>query len=47
MDVATAQNAGMDLIGVEWGFRGRELLTEKGAKIIVERPEEIEQIING
>ena len=47
VDVATAQNAGMDLIGVEWGFRGRELLAEKGAKIIVERPEEIEQIING
>lgn len=41
VDVDTAVNAGMDMIGVSWGFRGREFLIEHGAKKIVDIPEEI------
>lgn len=41
VDLLTAENAGMDCIAVSWGFRGREKLTEYGAKTIVDRPEEL------
>lgn len=41
VDVDTAANAGMDMIGVSWGFRGREFLIEHGAKKIADEPEEI------
>lgn len=41
VDVDTASNAGMDMIGVSWGFRGREFLMEHGAARIADRPEEI------
>lgn len=40
-DIETANNAGMDSIGVLWGFRDREELMKHGATFIVERPEEI------
>ena len=40
-DVDTAANAGMDMIGVSWGFRGREFLEEHGASQIADKPEEI------
>ena len=35
VDVETAKNAQMNHIIVEWGFRDREYLIEKGAKILV------------
>lgn len=41
VDVDTAANAGMDMIGVSWGFRGRAFLTEHGAVRIADRPEDI------
>ena len=41
VDVDTAANAGMDMIGVSWGFRGREFLIEHGANKIADKPEEI------
>ena len=41
VDLATAENSGLDCIAVEWGFRGREFLAEHGAKVIVSSPEEI------
>ena len=30
VDIDTAKNAGMDVIGVSWGFRGRKFLEEHG-----------------
>ena len=41
VDIETARNAGMDSIIVDWGFRDREFLLEKGAEIIISKPEEI------
>lgn len=40
-DMKTGQNAGMDTIGVAWGFRGSKELRENHATYIVEKPEEI------
>lgn len=44
-DMATGKNAGMDTVGVAWGFRGREELEASGGTYIVDRPEEILDII--
>ncbi len=46
VDVFTANNAGVDMIGVEWGFRGREELLSAGAKAVVKNPKEILEYIN-
>lgn len=40
-DMQTGQNAGMDTIGVAWGFRGADELREHHATYIVETPEDI------
>lgn len=40
-DMLTAKNAGMFGVGVTWGFRQRDELEENGAKIIINEPEEI------
>ena len=36
VDVATARNAGMDMIAVSWGFRSREHLARNGAQSIAD-----------
>ena len=41
VDVETALNAGIDCIGAEWGFRGREFLLQHGAKVTVKNAEEL------
>jgi len=41
VDVQTAQNAEMDCIAVNWGFRDKEVLEEAGAEIIVSTPAEV------
>ena len=41
VDVQTAQNSGLDLIGVSWGFRGRALLRQAGAVRIADTAEEL------
>jgi phosphoglycolate phosphatase len=41
VDVQTARNSGLDVIGVSWGFRGRKLLESYGADRIIDRPEEL------
>lgn len=41
VDVATAWNAGLPMIGVSWGFRGREGLAEAGAEVIVDTAGEL------
>lgn len=38
VDMETAKNAGIPCISVLWGFRDRDFLIERGAKIIIERP---------
>ena len=41
VDVQTARNAGLPLITVSWGFRGRQALAEAGAAEIVDTAAEI------
>ncbi len=41
VDVQTARNAGLPLIAVSWGFRGRQALREAGAENIVDSAAEI------
>lgn len=41
VDVKTAENAGIDLIAVTWGFRTREVLAETGAGVFAKTPEEL------
>ena len=45
VDVQTAKNAGLECIGVTWGFRSEEELREAGAEYIAETPEETVEII--
>lgn len=40
VDIETANNAGMDMIIVDWGFRERALLEQKGAGVIVSSADE-------
>ena len=47
VDIQTAANAQMDHIIVEWGFRDVPFLISKGAKVLVEKPEEILEIVEG
>ncbi len=46
-DIQTGKNAGMDTIGVSWGFRGRAELESGGASFVVDLPEQIPEIISG
>ena len=46
VDMQTAQNAGVDACGVTWGFRPRAELMELSPKYIVDKAEEISQLIN-
>ncbi|MBW8035476.1 MAG: HAD family hydrolase [Planctomycetes bacterium] len=41
VDIATAKSAQMLSVGVTWGFRSREDLAAAGADIIIDKPEEI------
>lgn len=45
VDVATGKNAQMHTVGVTWGFRGKEVLEDAGAELIVDSPEEIMNMI--
>lgn len=45
VDVDTAKNADIDYIGVDWGFRDRELLIARGAKIIAHTACELTELI--
>ena len=45
VDIATARNAGMDCIAVDWGFRDRDYLTTLGAEYMVSDPAEIAGIV--
>ena len=45
VDIETAKNAGLKCISVTWGFRDRDLLTEKGACIFADTPLEVLKFI--
>ncbi len=45
VDMQTGSNAGLDVIGVDWGFRGKKFLEEHGAKVIMMNPEELSELI--
>ncbi len=45
VDIKTAENAGLPCISVSWGFRTREELTENGAKVIIDKPQELLALI--
>ncbi len=47
VDLNTARNAGIDCIGVAWGFMGREKLEALGAACIADSPEELGDMILG
>lgn len=47
VDVFTAKNAGIDMVGVQWGFRGKEELINAGAKYVVAQAQEIYNIAVG
>jgi phosphoglycolate phosphatase len=46
VDAATAKNAGMPFVGVTWGFRDREVLERTGAARIIDRPEELLELLD-
>ena len=41
VDIKTAANAGMEHIGVAWGFRSAEFLRANGATRLAEKPEDV------
>lgn len=45
-DMRTGISAGMDTVGVTWGFRDREELSEFNPRYLVDHPGELEEIIN-
>lgn len=45
VDMQTGKAAGMDTVGVSWGFRSREVLKKHGADYIIDRPEELIKIL--
>ena len=45
VDVMTAHNAGLECIGVTWGFRDRDVLARTGADIIVNTVRELADIL--
>lgn len=46
VDMKTGSSAGMDTVGVLWGFRNEEELISNGAKHIIKKPSEILNLIN-
>ncbi len=45
IDMETAKAAGVESVGVTWGFRSREELVESGADHIIDSPKEILKLI--
>ena len=41
----TGKNAGMPVIGAEWGFRGRKELEERGADFLLQSPSQLPQLV--
>ncbi|MBE6697883.1 MAG: HAD family hydrolase [Ruminococcaceae bacterium] len=47
VDMRTAINAGCLPVGVEWGYRGADVLLSAGAKVLVEKPCDLFGVIKG
>ena len=47
IDIHTGKNAGIDTVGVLWGFRDRAELEEAGADYIISKPQELINIVKG
>ena len=47
VDKQTADNSGLPIIGVDWGFRGAERLREVGVSELVYNTDELYQMITG
>ena len=47
VDFETARNAGLDFIGVDWGFRGKDFLRTCGAEKIAMNTEDVLRFIPG
>lgn len=45
VDIATAKNAGMDCISVDWGFRSDNELTQAGASVIVKDTDGLKKLL--
>lgn len=45
VDMQTACGAGIDAVGVLWGFRERQELEEHGAKWLIEQPEQLLDVL--
>lgn len=45
VDMHTAINAGCLPVGVEWGYRGADVLIEAGAKVLAKAPRELVEVI--
>ncbi len=45
VDMQTGMNAGLDVIGVDWGFRGKKFLEEHGAEVIMMNAAELAQYL--
>lgn len=41
VDIATGRNAGILSVGVTWGFRGRQILEDAGARRVIDLPLEL------
>ena len=41
VDIATAKNAGIPCMSVTWGFRDRAWLTDHGARVLYDTPEQV------
>lgn len=44
-DMIFAKNTSIFGIGVSWGFRSRETLIEAGAKVIIDKPEQVKEYL--
>ena len=45
VDMQTGMNAGLDVIGVDWGFRGRDFLQQHGAPVIMMNARELAEYL--
>ena len=45
VDMQTGMNAGLDVIGVDWGFRGKKFLEEHGASVIMMTASELAEYL--
>jgi len=46
IDIETARNSGTVSVAVTWGYRAREFLEENGAEYVIDRPQELLDIVS-